>query len=412
MLENDALHRLFYTQLIRFHRVLCETLPPHMFPYSCDALLYHLPIVTGVLIAVNVVAFVAAIQEKIDVHSGWLLEYGTGLHPLQWLLSPFMHANVSHLIGNMVFLWTFGLITEGKLGWWRFLAIYLGIAVGQSAIEQAVFPLLAPDVPGTLGASAVIMGLLAMACVWAPVNELSVFMFVGFRAITFEVSVGIFAALYVGIDMVYCFIYGAGAIGSATHLMGAAMGAVLGVVLLKAHAVECEDYDLLSVLSGTYGSEKRKKREEESYSEQRVEQVADQALEAQRKFAAYLKIGQPQQALLALQRARHRKIQLDPDRGQLLELITGLQKEKLWADSAPVMAELINRFPEGSHAVRIKLAQVCLVELSKPQKAFDLVDAIRGVNLSPQLAAARDKVRAVAQRQLSEGEVEIDDAAW
>jgi len=383
-----------------------------MFPYSCDALLYHLPIVTVVLIVVNVAAFVAGVQEWIVRENGWLLEYGTGLHPVQWLLSPFMHADLSHLIGNMVFLWTFGLITEGKLGWWRFLAIYLGIAVGQSAIEQAVFPLIAPDVPGTLGASAVIMGLLAMACVWAPVNELSVFMFVGFRAITFEVSVGIFAALYVGIDMVYCFVYGAGAIGSATHLMGAAMGAVLGVVLLKTHVVECEDYDLLSVLSGTYGSDKRKKREEESFSEQRVEKVADQALEAQRKFAAYLKIGQPQQALLTLQRARHRNLQLDPDRGELLELISGLQKEKLWADSAPVMAELIQRFPTGSHAVRIKLAQVCLVELSKPQKAFDLMEAIKNVELPPQLAAARDKVRAVARQRLNEGEVEVDDVVW
>ncbi|WP_428307784.1 rhomboid family intramembrane serine protease [Lacipirellula sp.] len=383
-----------------------------MFPYSCDALLYHLPIVTGVLIAVNVVAFVAGVEQWVIRENGWLLEYGTGLHPVQWLLSPFMHADFGHLIGNMIFLWTFGLITEGKLGWWRFLAIYLGIAVGQSAIEQAVFPLVAPDVEGTLGASAVIMGLLAMACVWAPVNQLSIFVFAGLRAITFEVSVGIFAALYVGIDVVYCIFFGAGAIGSAAHLMGAAMGAVLGVVLLKTGVVECEDYDLLSVLSGTYGSDKRKKREEESISEKRVENVADQALEAKRKFAAYLKIGQPQQALLTLQRARHRNLRFDPDRGELLELIAGLQKEKLWADSAPMMAEFINRFPEGSHTVRIKLAQVCLVELSKPQKAFDLVDAIRSINLPPQLAAARDKVLVVAQRQLSEGEVEIDDAAW
>ncbi|BBO30873.1 rhomboid family intramembrane serine protease [Lacipirellula parvula] len=383
-----------------------------MFPYTCDALLYHLPIATGVLIAVNIVAFVAAVQEKIDVHSGWLLEYGTGLHPVQWLLSPFMHGGIEHLLGNMVFLWTFGLVTEGKLGWWRFLAVYLGIAVGQSALEQAIFPMIAPDVPFTLGASAAIFGLVAMACIWAPINQLSVLVIFMLRPFTFEVSVGVFAALYVGLDIVYCFIFGTGAIGSATHLMGAAMGAAAGLVLLKLGVVECEDYDLLSVLSGTYGSDKRKKREEENYSKQRVEQVADQALEAQRKFAAYLKIGQPQQALLTLQRARHRNLRLDPDRGELLELISGLQKEKLWADSAPVMAELLKRFPEGSHTVRIKLAQVCLVELSQPQRAFDLVDAIRSVQLPPQLAAARDKVRAVAQRQLSEGEVEIDDAAW
>jgi membrane associated rhomboid family serine protease len=383
-----------------------------MFPYTCDALLYHLPIVTGVLIAVNVVAFIAAVGEKIDVYNGWLLEYGTGLHPVQWLLSPFMHGGIEHLLGNMVFLWTFGLVTEGKLGWWRFLAIYLGIAVGQSALEQAIFPMIAPDVPFTLGASAAIFGLVAMACIWAPINELSVFTILMFRPFTFEMSVGVFAALYVGLDILYCFIFGAGAIGSATHLMGGAMGAAIGLILLKTGVVECEDNDLLSVFSGVHGTEKQKQREAAELAEKVVERTADQSLELRRKFEAYLKIGKPQEALATLHRARHRKIPLETDRHDLLALIAGLQKEKLWTESAPVMAELLERFPEGSEAVRIKLAQVCLVELDKPGKAIELIKNLDGATLPPQLATARDKVRAVAQRKLNEGELEVDDAVW
>ena len=322
-----------------------------MFPYSCDALLYHLPIATGVLIAINVVAFVGYMSEKINVENGWLLEYGTGLHPLQWLLSPFMHSDIEHLLGNMLFLWTFGLVTEGKLGWWRFLAVYLGIAVGQSAIEQAIFPLIAPDIPFTVGASAAIFGLMAMAVVWAPINQISVFVFFMLRAFTFEVGVGVFAALYVGLDLLLCFVFGQGAIGSATHLMGAAMGGLLGVVLLKTGVVECEDNDLFSVLSGVYGTERTKQREEAETAAKVVERTADQTLEMRRRFEAYLKIGQPQEALATLQRARHRKIPLETNRQDLLALIAGLQKEKLWAESAPVMAELLERFPEGSEGV-------------------------------------------------------------
>ncbi len=113
-----------------------------------------------------------------------------------------------------------------------------------------------------------------------------------------------------------------------------------------------------------------------------------------------------------LQRARHRKISLETDRSDLLALIAGLQKEKLWTESAPLMAELLERFPAGSEAVRIKLAQVCLVELAKPGKALELITPLEGVTLAPQFAAARDKVRAVAQRKMSEGELEVDDAAW
>jgi len=383
-----------------------------MFPYSCDALLYHLPIATGVLIAINVVAFVGYMSEKINVENGWLLEYGTGLHPLQWLLSPFMHSDIEHLLGNMLFLWTFGLVTEGKLGWWRFLAVYLGIAVGQSAIEQAIFPLLAPDIPFTVGASAAIAGLMAMAVVWAPINQISVFVLFMFRAFTFEVGVGVFAALYVGLDLLFCFLFGQGAIGSATHLMGAAMGALAGVVLLKTGVVECEDNDLFSVLSGVYGTERTKQREEAATATKIVERTADLTLEMRRRFEAYLKIGQPQEALATLQRARHRKIPLETDRQDLVALIAGLQKAKRWTESAPVMAELLERFPEGSEGVRIKLAQVCLVELGKPGKALELIGPLDGARLSPQLSAARDKVRAVAQRKFSEGELEVDDAAW
>ena len=383
-----------------------------MFPYSCDALLYHLPIATGVLIAINVVAFIGAMSEKINVENGWLLEYGTGLHPLQWLLSPFMHGDIEHLLGNMLFLWTFGLVTEGKLGWWRFLAVYLGIAVGQSAIEQAIFPLIAPDIPFTVGASAAIAGLMAMAVVWAPINQISVFVLFMFRAFTFEVGVGVFAALYVGLDLLFCFLLGQGAIGSATHLMGAAMGALACVVLLKTGVVECEDNDLFSVLSGVYGTERTKQREDAATAAKVVERTADQTLEMRRRFEAYLKIGQPQEALATLQRARHRKIPLETNRQDLLALIAGLQKEKLWVESAPVMAELLDRFPEGSEGVRIKLAQVCLVELDKPGKALELIGPLDGARLSPQLAAARDKLRAVAQRKVGEGELEVDDAAW
>src|SRR5687767_11201903 len=107
-----------------------------MIPYSCDALLYHLPICTGALIAINLFAFGAAITGSLDPFDGWILEYGSGLQPKQWLLSPFMHAGYEHLLGNMFFLWTFGLVTEGKLGWWRFLLAYFGIAIGQCALEQ------------------------------------------------------------------------------------------------------------------------------------------------------------------------------------------------------------------------------------------------------------------------------------
>jgi membrane associated rhomboid family serine protease len=385
-----------------------------MFPYSCDALLFHLPIATGVLIAINVLTFFGAMSGSIDVENGWLLEYGTGLHPVQWLLSTFMHASFEHLLGNMFFLWSFGLVVEGKLGWWRFLLCYLGIAVGQSAIEQAVMPYIAPNAQGSLGASAAINGLMAMACVWAPVNELSILMIIFFRPVVFEMMVGVFGAIFVALDIAYTLISGGGAAGSVAHLMGAVMGFVIGVALLKLGMVECQDYDLLSVLSGTYGADKQRKRDAEAVLKPHEQAARDDALrlEARRKFDAYLQIDQPEQALAVRARSLHLGRPLELSRQDLLRLITGLQKQKQWAASAPLMAEMLEQFPDNSEAVRLKLAQICLVELEKPNRALELLAGLNGAKLPESQEAMRRKIAAVAKKQIDDGAVEVDDASW
>lgn len=384
-----------------------------MFPYSCDAKLFHLPIATGALIVLNILVFGGFAAGRLDPADGWVLEYGTGLHPAQWLLSAFTHGSFGHLLGNMFFLWAFGLITEGKLGWWRFLLAYLGIAMGQSAIEQAIMPMFAPSVPYTLGASAAIYGLMAMACVWAPVNELSIFMLILLRPTTFEMAVGAFAALYVGMDIFYSVLMGTGAIGSITHLMGGVMGFVLGIVLLKTGVVDCEDWDLLSVLSGTYGADKQKLREAAIDSTRSAVAHSDEkALETRRKFDAYLEIDQPEQALAMKRRAEHTGRPLDLDRQDLLKLITGLHKHGKWADSAPVMAELMEVFPADSQAVRLKLAQICLVELDRPGRALELLDGLGLAALPPQQETLRGKIAAAAKRKVNAGDLEVDDGAW
>ena len=38
------------------------------------------------------------------------------------------------------------------------------------------------------------------------------------------------------------------------HLIGAAIGFVVGTVLLKQRWVDCENWDLFAVINGTYGS--------------------------------------------------------------------------------------------------------------------------------------------------------------
>ena len=104
-------------------------------PYGTDAPVYYWPFTTVGLIVANVLVFGLTLAAPHQVEP-FILAFGHGLQPLQWITSAFLHAGIVHLLGNMVFLWSFGLIIEGKLGWYKTLALYLSIAAAQSAIVQ------------------------------------------------------------------------------------------------------------------------------------------------------------------------------------------------------------------------------------------------------------------------------------
>lgn len=379
-------------------------------PVSCDARLYHLPYATVGLIIANTAAFGSMWAGIIDPFHGWVLMHGQGLHPVQWLLPTFMHADLGHLLGNLFFLWTFGLVIEGKLGWSRFLACYLVIGIGESAIEQ-VLMLRATPGPGSVGASAAIYGLLAMACVWAPMNEVKMlFMFgiVYFYLGTVDVSIWVLAALYVGLDVVVTLWLGLDSGGSFMHLIGAAIGAVLGLVLLKRKQVDCEHWDLFAVLRGEQGQQALPELIPLT-ADQVAELATRRAQQARQKILDYLSIGQAPLALEVVRRGRDLRLPLQLDRDAQLKLIVGLDQHKQWRDVAPLMANYIEQFPENSAAVRLRLAQICLVELERPARTLELLKPLALEELNAKQRVLCQQLARVARHRIAAGIMELDD---
>jgi membrane associated rhomboid family serine protease len=379
-----------------------------LLPVSCDTPLYHMPYATVGLIVANVVAFITMASGATDPLDGWILTHGEGMHPAQWLLSIFAHSDPGHLIGNMFFLWTFGLVVEGKLGWWRFLLCYFIIGVGESAIEQAIM-LHSITSPGSLGASAAIFGLMAMACVWAPMNEVKMIYWFGAWFGTGEVTIGLLAAIYVGLDLALTLWFGIESGGSFMHLLGVVMGAALGVALLKRKLVDCERWDLFTVWRGEQGQPTIEELAPPS-AEQIASHATQRATEAKRKIAAYLAVGQAPQALEVVRKARDLKLPLALSRQEQLKLLTGLDQHRLWRDAAPLMASFIDEFPQECTAVRLRLAQICLVELERPAKAIELLSQLDSSKLNESQASLAKKLQIVAHRQIADGEVELDAA--
>lgn len=88
------------------------------------------------------------------------------------LTSAFLHGDLSHLIGNMVFLVLLGLLVEGALGAGWYLALYGVAALGSGGLSL----LLHLGQPGgALGASGAIAGLMGAFCVLWGLRRVRVF---------------------------------------------------------------------------------------------------------------------------------------------------------------------------------------------------------------------------------------------
>ncbi|MEO6810971.1 MAG: rhomboid family intramembrane serine protease, partial [Isosphaeraceae bacterium] len=373
-----------------------------MIPYATDAPIYHWPKATVALIVVNTLVFGFTIGLTDEQITPWLLTYGDGLHPLQWVSSLFLHAGLMHLIGNMIFLWSFGLVVEGKVGSLVFLAVYLGIGVAQSAVEQVLF--LGLDGGASLGASGVIYGLLAMCLVWAPRNEFSCLVFWRFMPSVWEVPILWFALLYIGMEVLGVVRFGASPSGALAHLLGAVIGFPLAVLMLKGGLVNCENWDLFAVLQGRQGrskakaslmlakkkaprfggwsSTKGKKRPEEAVTTSPQDRAADVLGRLQRLAAQ----GDADATLAAYRKARDLPA-WSPSERDLMDLIKPLLVQRAWSAATPLMRDYIQRFPDQGDRMRLKLAQVLIRNQDRPTNALRVLAEIGA--LPAQLDALR-----------------------
>ncbi|SOD87277.1 rhomboid family intramembrane serine protease [Streptomyces sp. Ag109_G2-15] len=128
------------------------------------------PLVTYVLIGLNVLAYLAelarpSVEDRFDmlgtVPAGY---YPEGVAHGEWyrlLTGAFLHLTpaegtfgIAHILMNMLALWNVGRVVEAQLGRVRYLALYLLSALGGSVLVL----LIAPETP-TVGASGAIFGL-------------------------------------------------------------------------------------------------------------------------------------------------------------------------------------------------------------------------------------------------------------
>lgn len=82
--------------------------------------------------------------------------------PFSLFTSLFLHADASHLTGNMFFLWVFGSAMERRIPRLRFVQYYLLAGVAGNLIALVMYGLFAGEALHSLGASGAISGLMGL----------------------------------------------------------------------------------------------------------------------------------------------------------------------------------------------------------------------------------------------------------
>ena len=238
-------------------------------PYTVDVPMKRLPVANWVLIAVTcAMTFQGWYQdsrlvreigfrftddmEELAKKADQLRSCGNTSPPPAWSLVRgqatigqlftyvFAHADVVHLVGNMVFLFCFGNAVNSKLGHSLFLALYflLGMFAGFCWLRFGHGATL-------VGASGAVMGICGVFLVFFPTNEVRIF-FYGFHGFTWSEMASMWLVLLAMVlDLLGTLVFGPeDGVAYVAHLGGEVLGVMFACGLLLTGLAKSEEYEL------------------------------------------------------------------------------------------------------------------------------------------------------------------------
>ncbi|HEX8299810.1 MAG TPA: rhomboid family intramembrane serine protease [Rubricoccaceae bacterium] len=179
--------------------------------------------VTAFFLLINILVGVYSLFVEPDLIGRWAFrpaavkkgEWG------RWITAGFVHTGLAHLLFNMVTLWSFGPPIERTIGWWRFLAVYMGSELAANALTYWRHR----DNPAysAVGASGAISGVVFSFVLFEPWARLGVMFIIPMPAI-------LFAFLYIAFS-IYASNQQVGRVAHEAHLGGALGGILLTIAL-------------------------------------------------------------------------------------------------------------------------------------------------------------------------------------
>lgn len=222
-----------------------------LIPLGTDRPHERKPIVTRVLIALNVGVFVMmAVLTNADPElAARIQDLGavgrTGHHHQFQLWQPvtsaFFHGGFMHIFGNMIFLLVFGPPVEDRFGKVGYIAFFLAGAIISAMAHMGVSP--APAI-GASGAVAAVSGAFLVLFPRTRIKCFVIFLIIGVFMIPSWWLIGMFVIL----DLVAQVFSSENGIANMAHLGGYGFGIGVAFFLLLTGIIKREPYDLFSLL--------------------------------------------------------------------------------------------------------------------------------------------------------------------
>lgn len=187
-----------------------------------------------------------------------------------WVTYAFLHGGFLHILGNMLFLWVFGVAVEDKLGRVGFLVLYLVGAVAAGGLHAVFQP---NPVIGASGAVAAVSGAFLVFFPRSHIKVLLFFFIIGF----YTIPAWFFILFAIAKDFLFTGL-GGGGVAYLAHLGGYGLGIGVAIFLLATRLSEREGTDLFTMA--------RQARRRRVFAEAAHEMEARQAREAWAKASA------------------------------------------------------------------------------------------------------------------------------
>ncbi|WP_274627672.1 rhomboid family intramembrane serine protease [Arvimicrobium flavum] len=166
-------------------------------------------------------------------------EYALVPEDLTYVTYAFLHADLWHLGGNMLFLWVFGDNVEDALGHFRFLVFYLLCAAAGALFHGFMLPV--SEAP-LIGASGAIAGIVSAYLILHPRVKVWVLVF---GRIPLRIPAYISLALWILFQLVMFAVGGEDQVSWGAHVGGILAGAVL-VLILRRRDVPLFDREMVT----------------------------------------------------------------------------------------------------------------------------------------------------------------------